>query len=63
MSTSEAEAEACIFCKEGFDEERPLVKVKEKGMKTLVRLCRKRKLDDLLGYTSLLTFIFRYLVP
>ena len=41
------EVELCILCETGFSEENPSVHVKEKGLKTLLRLSKERKLTDL----------------
>lgn len=42
-------SEVCALCKKEFDEERP-VKVKKKGLKTLIRVCTEKGLDDLCRY-------------
>ena len=39
--------EVCVLCNEGFDAENPVINVREKGLKTLVRLCREKDLDEL----------------
>ena len=41
--------EICALCEKEFDEEPP-VKVKKKGLKTLIRVCTEKGLDDLGRY-------------
>ena len=48
--------ELCILCEEGFNHENHAVNVKEKGMRTLVRLCKERLLDDLHRYKIVCSF-------
>lgn len=45
-------SEVCALCKKEFDEERQ-VKVKKKGLKTLIRVCTEKGLDDLRRYVLL----------
>lgn len=40
-------SECCSICQEEFNEENPSVTVKEKGLRTLVRVCKDKELDDL----------------
>ena len=44
----------CILCKEEFNEDDPAVSVKEKGLKTLIRLSKERDLEDLHRYKIIL---------
>ena len=37
----------CALCNEGFSEESAAVSVKEKGLRTMIRVCKERELDDL----------------
>ena len=41
----------CALCNEGFSEESPPVSVKEKGLRTMIRVCKERELDDLSRFT------------
>ena len=43
----------CALCNEGFSEESPPVSVKEKGLRTIIRVCKERELDDLSRFTYL----------
>ena len=41
--------EVCVLCKENFDDEPP-VQVREKGLRTLVRISEERELQELCRY-------------
>ena len=50
--------ELWILCEEGFNHEIPAVNVKEKRLRTLVRLFKKKQLDDLHRYKIVCSFSF-----
>ena len=41
---------------EGFNHENPAVNVKEKGLRTLARLCKEKQLNDLHRYKIVCSF-------
>ena len=54
--------EICALCNEGFSEESLPVSVKEKGLRTLIRVCNEKELDDLSRYTFVYSIIVLYTV-